>query len=77
MPPFDPLLGLEYPAVLSREPVHRILLTRPPYRCYGEGRLLVVAVRRNPSDIELVLAYERYPRRPRDIADHRKSDGEK
>ena len=67
---FDPLLGLEYPMVMECEPVYRIALTRPPYRCCGEGRLFVVAVRRNQSGTELVLAYERYPRLP-----HRESSG--
>ena len=61
---FDPLLGLVYPLEVDVSQVQRVRVTRPPFRCIGGGRLLVVGVRRNEG-LELVLAYEKVHRFPR------------
>lgn len=45
----------------------RVLLTKPPYRCLGKGRLLVVGQRQESAGLCLLLTYTEYERLPKDL----------
>jgi len=59
-------LGYEWGEVLAQARPFRILVTRPPYRCLGKGRLLVVGQRQQDQQLTLVLSYTEFERLARD-----------
>lgn len=59
-------LGYEWGEVLAQARPFRILVTRPPYRCLGKGRLLVVGQRQQDQQLTLVLSYTEFERLSRD-----------
>lgn len=59
-------LGYEWGEVLAQARPFRILVTRPPYRCLGKGRLLVVGQRQQEQGLTLIFSYTEFERLPRD-----------
>jgi hypothetical protein len=61
-------LGLEFGEALAKARPFRVLLTRPPYRCLGKGRLLVVGQRQESEGLTLLLTYTEFERLPKEAA---------
>ena len=61
-------LGWEFWEAVATARPFRVLLTRPPYRCLGKGRLLVVGQRQESGGLCLLLTYTEFERLPKDIA---------
>ncbi len=61
-------LGWEFAEAVAAARPFRVLLTKPPYRCWGKGRLLVVGQRQESSGLCLLLTYTEFERLPKEIA---------
>ena len=58
----------EFGEALAKARPFRVLLTRPPYRCLGKGRLLVVGQRQESEGLTLLLTYTEFERLPKEAA---------
>jgi hypothetical protein len=60
--PGEEWLGLEFGEALAKARPFRVFLTRPPYRCLGKGRLIVVGQRQDSSGLSLLVTYTEFER---------------